>query len=120
MSGACMVVFFPWYPEIEPSNHRHDHLYNNIIGNVIDTAQLGRKPKDAKKLFGTARVILCTLSMLSQPKIAEAGLMDHLVIPETLIIDEASQIEKSGYLTPFTQLKRLSRVCFIGDDKQCK
>jgi regulator of nonsense transcripts 1 len=46
--------------------------------------------------------------------------MDDLVPPETLIVDEASQIEISGYITPFLELKALKRVCFVGDDKQCE
>jgi AAA domain len=107
-------------PRLSDHRARHDHLYNNIKGNVIDSSQLGRNPQDARKLFGTARVIICTLSMLSQPRLAECGLMDDLVPPETLIVDEASQIEISGYITPFLELKTLSRACFVGDDKQCK
>ena len=118
MIGAFdMSVLVPCY---RYHRTRHDHLYNSIKGNVIDASQLGRKPQDARKLFGDARVILCTLSMLSQPRLAECGLMDDLVPPETLIVDEASQIEISGYITPFLELKTLKRACFVGDDKQCE
>lgn len=43
------------------------------------------------------------------------------VIPlETLVVDEASQIEIGSYIPIFSSFKQtLRKVCFIGDDKQC-
>jgi hypothetical protein len=39
----------------------------------------------------------------------------------TLVIDEASQIEIGHYMSIFTEFATtLGKVCFIGDDKQCK
>ncbi len=64
-----------------------------------------------------SRVMLCTLSMLSNAKLAP---ITRLVPVETIIVDEASQIEIGDYLPPIhlfhTTLKKL---VFIGDDKQC-
>jgi len=38
----------------------------------------------------------------------------------TLVIDEASQIEIGDYIPLFTSHTSIRKVCFIGDDKQCK
>jgi superfamily I DNA and/or RNA helicase len=64
------------------------------------------------------QVVLCTLSMLSDSRLRTfTG-----VIPiNTLIIDEASQIELGNYTSIFSAfLKTLRKVCFVGDDKQRK
>jgi hypothetical protein len=66
------------------------------------------------------RVILCTLSMLSAEKLRKCGLTDRIAPPVTLIVDEASQVEISTYLVPFHSLRLLQRICFVGDDRQCK
>jgi superfamily I DNA and/or RNA helicase len=39
---------------------------------------------------------------------------------KTLVIDEASQIEIGDYIPLFTSHSTIRKVCFIGDDKQCK
>lgn len=39
---------------------------------------------------------------------------------KTLIIDEASQIHVGDYVSVFYKNPGLRKVCFIGDDKQCK
>jgi len=45
-----------------------------------------------ERVFGDATVVLCTISMLSNPKLHFCGLLD--VIPvKSLVIDEASQID---------------------------
>jgi len=43
------------------------------------------------------------------------------VIPlETLVVDEASQIEIGDYVPIFSSFGHtLRKICFIGDDKQC-
>lgn len=39
---------------------------------------------------------------------------------QTMIVDEASQIEVGNYIPVFTNFKHsLRKLCFIGDDKQC-
>jgi len=64
------------------------------------------------------RVILYTLSMLSNPHI---GVFSCAVPVQTVIFDEASQIEVGDYL-PMLQRFRptLQKMVFIGDDKQCE
>ncbi|KAF9052505.1 hypothetical protein BDZ89DRAFT_430047 [Hymenopellis radicata] len=68
------------------------------------------------RLILGSRVMLCTLSMLSNAKLAA---ITRLVTVETVIVDEASQIEIGDYLPPIhlfhTTLKKL---VFIGDNKQ--
>ena len=39
---------------------------------------------------------------------------------ETMVVDEASQIEVGSYFSIFTNFKHsIRKLCFIGDDKQC-
>lgn len=69
------------------------------------------------KLQGIS-VVLCTLSMLSNFHI---GKFTRIIPLKTLVIDEASQIEVGDYVPIFSAYKTtLRKVCFIGDDKQCK
>lgn len=64
------------------------------------------------------KVILCTLSMLSNSRITKFTKVNPL---HTLVVDEASQIEIGDYISVFSDFKHtLRKVCFIGDDKQCK
>lgn len=67
-----------------------------------------------------ARVILCTISMLSGQRIINCG-FTTLVPVQTVIIDEASQIEVGDYLPILAKHKKtLRKMVFIGDDKQRK
>jgi hypothetical protein len=43
-------------------------------------------------MFRGITVVLCTLSMLSNPKLVDCGLFDILPV-NSLVIDEASQID---------------------------
>lgn len=68
-----------------------------------------------RQLLG-ARVILCTLSMLSNAKLA---VYTRLVPIETVLVDEASQINIGDFLSVFHTFNRtLRKIVFIGDDKQ--
>lgn len=62
-------------------------------------------------------MVLCTLSMLSNPRI---GLFTSKVPIHTIVIDEASQIKISDYLPALRAFPSIQKLCFIGDDKQCK
>jgi len=67
-----------------------------------------------------SQVIICTISMISNPKLQ--GLKLTEVVPViNVIIDEASQIEVGQYI-PLIKLfgNTLQKLCFIGDDKQCE
>jgi len=71
----------------------------------------------ADRLLLGSRVILCTLSMLSNSKLSRFTL---LVPIELVLVDEASQIEIGDYLPMLSRFsKTLRKLVFIGDDKQC-
>lgn len=56
--------------------------------------------------------------MLSNPRLTPFTMANPLT---TLVIDEASQIEVGDYVAVFTRyVFSLRKLCFIGDDKQCK
>jgi regulator of nonsense transcripts 1 len=123
---------YDWY--VTPPSHlrhtefsccRHEHLYerlehcfirSDMICNVGPVG-IERLLIDAQTKTKT-RVILCTLSMLSNPFISEIVLQ---VPVETVIFDEASQIEVGDYL-PLLQRSQptLQKMVFIGDDRQRK
>ncbi|KAL1738150.1 P-loop containing nucleoside triphosphate hydrolase protein, partial [Schizophyllum fasciatum] len=90
----------------------HEHIYDSVKANVIRSDQfkfISRKDlKDVK-------VILCTISMLSNNFLKK---FLPFVPFNTLIIDEASQIEIGAYIPIFTTFTTLRKTCFIGDDKQ--
>ena len=65
------------------------------------------------------RVILCTISMLSTSRLMQRGFTE-IVPVQTIIIDEASQIEVGDYLPILAMhATTLRKMVFIGDDKQC-
>ncbi|KAG2038451.1 P-loop containing nucleoside triphosphate hydrolase protein [Suillus americanus] len=79
----------------------HEHLYERLEHCFVRSDMLIGEPDDIEQLLldayaGTkTRVILCTLSMLSHPLISAIALQ---VPVETVIFDEASQIEVGNYL----------------------
>jgi regulator of nonsense transcripts 1 len=67
-------------------------LYVEIEDMVVRSDELPDTPGDVARVFGDVTVVLCTLGMLSNPKLEDCGLFR--VIPVTaLVIDEASQID---------------------------
>jgi hypothetical protein len=77
------------------------------------------KPSFLKKVLQGSQVILCTLSMISNPKLRNYGLTQVVPIIN-VIVDEASQIEVGQYVPLFKAFGHtLRKLCFIGDDKQC-
>jgi hypothetical protein len=67
-------------------------LYEEIQDKVIRSDELPQSKREVEMMFRGATVVLCTLSMLSNPKLAECGLIDILPVT-SLVIDEASQID---------------------------
>jgi len=95
----------------------HEHLYEKIRKNIIVSDRLPKRSAVKKTLQGS-QVILCTLSMISNPKLQDLGLTQEVPIIN-VIIDEASQIEIAQYVPLFKTFgKTLRKICFIGDDKQ--
>ncbi|KAJ3811502.1 P-loop containing nucleoside triphosphate hydrolase protein, partial [Lentinula aff. lateritia] len=92
----------------------HEHLYGSgLQSNLISSDQF--KTYQTSELAG-CKVILCTLSMLSNSQITK---FTRYIPIHTLIVDEASQIEVGNFLPVlFTAERTLQKLCFIGDDKQ--
>jgi hypothetical protein len=98
---------------------RHEHLYRKISKNMIVTDNRFPKPSALLKTLQGNQVILCTLSMISNPKLRD-GLTQAVPIIN-VIVDEASQIEVGQYIPLFKTFgNTLRKICFVGDDKQCK
>ena len=67
-------------------------MYVGIEDVVIRSDELPDTPGEVSRMFSDVTVVLCTLGMLSNPKLEDCGLFR--VIPVTaLVIDEASQID---------------------------
>jgi hypothetical protein len=97
---------------------RHEHLYNRLVdaGCVIRSDSFDDDTVGISRRLLDTRVILCTLSMLSNPRIGEFA---RIVPVQTIIFDEASQIEVGDYLPVLHRFRpSLQKIVFIGDDKQ--
>ncbi|KAJ7650122.1 P-loop containing nucleoside triphosphate hydrolase protein [Roridomyces roridus] len=94
----------------------HEHLYEKIKGNLIRSDQLPEDLVAADRLLLGSKVILCTLSMISNPSLAAI----MVCVPvETVVVDEASQVEIGNLLPVITRYSgSLRKLVFIGDDKQ--
>lgn len=103
----------PWLINI----YRHEHLYHDSLdSNLIRSDEFPDDVVGAERLLLGSRVMLCTLSMLSHDKILLFG---QVVPIQTIVVDEASQIEIGDYLPPLQRFKTtLRKLVFIGDDKQ--
>lgn len=98
---------------------RHEHLYGRIKENIIVSDRFTKPGAIQRALQGT-QVILCTLSMISNSRLQLAG-VPQVVPIVNVIIDEASQIEVGQYVPLFKTFgNSLRKICFVGDDKQCK
>ena len=87
---------------------------------MIESGDFKRTTYENERMLGGARVILCTISMLSTDRLMVCG-FTKIVPVQTVIIDEASQIEVGSYLPILARYKPvLRKMVFIGDDKQCK
>ncbi|KAG6813951.1 hypothetical protein H0H92_005206 [Tricholoma furcatifolium] len=94
----------------------HEHLYEKLERNFIRSDEFSDDKVATERLLLNSRVILCTLSMLSNNRILHFA---RIVPLETIIVDEASQIEVGDYLVPLSRFKSsLRKLVFIGDHKQ--
>jgi hypothetical protein len=76
---------------------RHEHLYAEVERNLIRSDELPKDSHGMERLLGGSRIILCTLSMLSNDMLHTNGTFD--IVPlERLVIDEASQINVFEFL----------------------
>ena len=87
---------------------------------MIHSGNVGGTEKESERLLLESRVVLCTISMLSTNRLTKCGLT-KIVPVQTVIVDEASQIEAGDYLPILAKHKTtLRKMIFIGDDKQCR
>jgi regulator of nonsense transcripts 1 len=94
----------------------HEHLYERLEHCFIRSDMFGGGAVSVSRRLLDTRVILCTLSMLSNPRIED---FTRQVPVQTVIFDEASQIEVGDYLPLLQRFKHsLQKMVFIGDDKQ--
>ncbi|KAJ7650121.1 P-loop containing nucleoside triphosphate hydrolase protein [Roridomyces roridus] len=94
----------------------HEHLYEKIKANLIRSDEFSQEVVETERQLLNSRVILCTLSMLSTFRIAT---ITRIVPVETLIVDEASQVEIGSFIPVISRFsKPLKKIVFIGDDKQ--
>ncbi|KAI6157048.1 AAA domain-containing protein, partial [Pisolithus tinctorius] len=94
----------------------HEHLYERLTPCVIRSDSFDKSVVGASRRLCGARVILCTLSMLSNDDIAPYV---HVNPVDILIFDEGSQIELGNYVPVLHRFGRtLTKIAFIGDDKQ--
>ncbi|KAF8554480.1 hypothetical protein OG21DRAFT_1385482, partial [Imleria badia] len=94
----------------------HEHLYEDLEPLLIRTDSFKKSVIEASRQLLDCKVILCTLSMFSNPNI---DVYLRVVPVEMIILDEASQIECGNYLPIFHRFhSTLSKLVFIGDDKQ--
>jgi hypothetical protein len=95
-------------------------LYEVIHNNTIKSGDFKKTAHENERMISGSRVILCTISMLSTHRIMQCG-FTKIVPVQTVIIDEASQIEVGDYLPILGKYQTtLRKMVFIGDDKQCK
>ncbi|KAI6038718.1 P-loop containing nucleoside triphosphate hydrolase protein [Pisolithus marmoratus] len=94
----------------------HEHLYEELAPCIIRSDSFSRGVGCASRQLCGARVILCTLGMLSNDRIAPYAQLNPVDI---LIFDEGSQIEVGNYVPVIHRFGRtLSKIAFIGDHKQ--
>ncbi|KAF9558500.1 P-loop containing nucleoside triphosphate hydrolase protein [Agrocybe pediades] len=96
----------------------HEHIYKLVEKALIISDELPDNPVEMERILRGSRIILCTLSMLSNPALQDNGTFD-IVPVDKLVIDEASQISTYDFLHLFVKFQQtLGKVCFFGDPKQ--
>ncbi|KAF8206299.1 P-loop containing nucleoside triphosphate hydrolase protein [Mycena galopus ATCC 62051] len=94
----------------------HEHLYGKIMDSVLRSDDLTDDFDFIEQRMLHSRVVLCTLSMLSNPRLST---ITRLVPLETLMVDEASQVEIGDFVPVLARFSpSLQKMVFIGDDKQ--
>lgn len=76
---------------------RHEHIYEPLERYLIRSDDLFQNGAMVERLLLDSSVILCTLSMLSNPALDTCGVFD-LVPVERLVVDEASQIDTFEFM----------------------
>ncbi|KAJ7435910.1 P-loop containing nucleoside triphosphate hydrolase protein [Mycena galericulata] len=96
----------------------HEHIYGPIEDFLIRTDELMADQRGIVHILSGARIVLSTLSTLSNPGLDQVGIFS-LVPLERLVVDEASQINAFDFMHVFFKFRKsLQKVCFFGDPQQ--
>ncbi|KAI0628445.1 P-loop containing nucleoside triphosphate hydrolase protein [Trametes polyzona] len=102
----------------------HEHLYDGKVQDaLIRSNEFHGEGFDPKRRFGSARIVLCTVAVLSNEMLGPIGVFKHLPV-ERLVVDEASQIDTIEFVVLmwkqhlFHRFGALTKVCMFGDPKQ--
>ena len=71
---------------------RHEHHYVDLSDRMFDTVKLRKHMNRVETLLKKSKIILCTLSMLSNRILDDAAVFKRVPM-ERLVVDEASQID---------------------------
>ncbi|KAI6042879.1 P-loop containing nucleoside triphosphate hydrolase protein [Pisolithus marmoratus] len=119
---VSMEFHFDWYASTCLKDaalirlNRHEHLYERLAPCVIRSDSFCKNVVGASRQLSGARVILCTLSMLSSVHLVFYVQVNPVDI---LIFDEGSQIEVGNYIPVLHHFGRtLSKIAFIGGHRQ--
>ncbi|KAI0737252.1 P-loop containing nucleoside triphosphate hydrolase protein [Daedaleopsis nitida] len=111
----------------------HEHLYEDIEHRLIRSDEIVGA-FDPRTAIADSTVILCTLSMLSNPSLDLYGVFAYVPVVR-LVVDEASQIDTFEFMHLFDKFAKpqkpatppskkvekstsLVKVCMFGDPKQ--
>jgi len=92
-NGQLWYCHFPLILTI----YRHEHLYQSIEEKLIRSDDLPKDKVGMARLILDSNIILCTLSMMLNPKLRNNGTFS-IVPPRCLVIDEASQINAFEFM----------------------
>lgn len=93
-------------------------MYEKIESNLIRSDELVEDAVATERQLQGSRVVICTLSILSNDMIST---ITRQVPLQTVIFDEASQIEIGDYIPMLLRYhSSLRKLAFIGDDQQRK
>jgi hypothetical protein len=85
---------------------RHEELYEGIEETLIRSDELPDTLRKVSVVFDGIKLVLSTLTMLSNPKLQGCGLFRFIPV-KSLVIDEASQIDIFEFMvTPLFELMR--------------
>lgn len=96
------------------ASFRHEHIYEAVEEHLVRSDEFPEDIRALERVLNGSRIILSTLCMLSNPALHQNG-MFTLVPVNTLVVDEASQINVFEYMVrkfvpTLTLLKTISRV----------
>ena len=94
-NGQSITTFK--YSSIFYANSRHEHLYGSVEEKLIRSDELPKTILEMERIISGVNVILCTLSMMSNPALHDNGTF-KIIPPKCLIIDESSQINVFEFL----------------------